>query len=366
MAHHFAARALISSLTNSTCALSNVDLIDQTTFWDANGVHWDAHRIGWAIAGGCSILFVVVKPLLSIAAIVTEAFGVYCGTSTSFAFANIYLEIIDFVSVTIALYGLFILYSLTREDPKADLNFNIVALVFYQGFVFTYLQKFGVIEGTQYWTATNVSEGLNALVTTVEMILIALFQLYAFSVGDYSDFAIDVYYSFKYWFDLARNKPYTRSSTAYSAQVTASGGNSYALASALDPSELAGDNMYDPARPWNTPEIWAGQHDGGSGLAGVGAMKKVEPEYAYPPRLRMYEGEMYPPSTASLVKEKSPVDGSEEEINYGEESGLEQREGEIGGEGMGSGRAHALSSQDVYSPLRGEDEDSRRQDGWAR
>lgn len=50
--------------------------------------------------------FVVLKPLISIAAIVTEAFGLYCATSQSFAFANVYLEIVDFVSVTVALYGL--------------------------------------------------------------------------------------------------------------------------------------------------------------------------------------------------------------------------------------------------------------------
>lgn len=65
--------------------------------------------------------------------------------------------------------------------------------------MFTILEHYGVITGTPYWsvslstpreiprltrgnrTATNVSEGLNALVTTAEMVLIALFQLYAFS-----------------------------------------------------------------------------------------------------------------------------------------------------------------------------------------
>jgi hypothetical protein len=30
--------------------------IDQSKFWDADGIHWEPHRIGWAVAGGCSVL----------------------------------------------------------------------------------------------------------------------------------------------------------------------------------------------------------------------------------------------------------------------------------------------------------------------
>lgn len=48
----------------------------------------------------------IVKPALAIAAIITEALGVFCETSQSFAFANVYIEIVDFVCITIALYGL--------------------------------------------------------------------------------------------------------------------------------------------------------------------------------------------------------------------------------------------------------------------
>ena len=30
--------------------------IDQSKFWDSNGIHWTSHRIGWAVAGGCAVL----------------------------------------------------------------------------------------------------------------------------------------------------------------------------------------------------------------------------------------------------------------------------------------------------------------------
>jgi len=34
----------------------NTVAIDETEFWDANGVHWTPHRIGWTIAGVCAVL----------------------------------------------------------------------------------------------------------------------------------------------------------------------------------------------------------------------------------------------------------------------------------------------------------------------
>ena len=34
----------------------NAAEIDQSTFWDPNGMHWDAHKIGWTIAGACALL----------------------------------------------------------------------------------------------------------------------------------------------------------------------------------------------------------------------------------------------------------------------------------------------------------------------
>lgn len=30
--------------------------VDQSSFWSSDGLNWDAHRIGWAISGGCAVL----------------------------------------------------------------------------------------------------------------------------------------------------------------------------------------------------------------------------------------------------------------------------------------------------------------------
>lgn len=39
-----------------TCPSDNTQAIDQTDFWSSSGIDWDAHRIGWAIAGSCSVV----------------------------------------------------------------------------------------------------------------------------------------------------------------------------------------------------------------------------------------------------------------------------------------------------------------------
>ena len=43
-----------------TCEADNTAAVDQSDFWSSDGIDWDAHRIGWAISGGCAAL---VRPL---------------------------------------------------------------------------------------------------------------------------------------------------------------------------------------------------------------------------------------------------------------------------------------------------------------
>ena len=39
------------------CSVSeNTIDTDQSSFWDSSNLHWDSHKIGWAVAGGCTIL----------------------------------------------------------------------------------------------------------------------------------------------------------------------------------------------------------------------------------------------------------------------------------------------------------------------
>ena len=38
------------------CPSSNTDAVDQSSFWNSGSLNWDAHRVGWAVAGGCTVI----------------------------------------------------------------------------------------------------------------------------------------------------------------------------------------------------------------------------------------------------------------------------------------------------------------------
>lgn len=37
-----------------SCPSDNAQAVDQSSFWNSNGVDWDAHRVGWVISGSCA------------------------------------------------------------------------------------------------------------------------------------------------------------------------------------------------------------------------------------------------------------------------------------------------------------------------
>ncbi|KAG7439476.1 DUF300-domain-containing protein [Guyanagaster necrorhizus] len=297
------------------CASDNQDAVDQSSFWSPNGVNWDAHRIGWAIAGGCSVLtliitlvtamkhakhysmpneqrqilriiympavyaiisffsyrffrsytyyslievayeavtlsafilllieyvaatasahsaenaiarkdksklpipfcywryrptkpyfmytvkwsvlqYVIIRPLCSIVGIVCEKYNVLCESEGfDFHYANAYMEIVDFFSISISLYGLLLFYGLTKEElagrrPLAKFLCIklIVMLPWYQSFVFSWLEG-RVIHATEYWTAANIANGLNALAICIEMVFFSALMLWAYTPAEYT------------------------------------------------------------------------------------------------------------------------------------------------------------------------------------
>ncbi|KAJ8696826.1 hypothetical protein PTI98_006659 [Pleurotus ostreatus] len=340
-----------------SCPSTNSNEVDQSSFWDSGGIHWDQHRIGWAIAGACTLVtviissisvlkhcrnytnptqqrqilrilymppvyaiisfisyrffrqytyyslievvyeaitmsafllllidyvaesasghnvdnaisrkakskllfpfccwryrptkayfmytlkwsvlqYVIIRPVVSIVGIICQAAGVLCESQGFDArYANVYLESIDFVSISVALYGLLLFYDLTREELRGKrplakfLSIKLIVMfTFYQSFVFTALEG-RVIKPTQYWTETNIADGLNALAICIEMILFSCLMFWAYtpneykrragepptSIGkplwdsiNYSDFAVEIVGSVRFFMDYFRGKP---------------------------------------------------------------------------------------------------------------------------------------------------------------
>ncbi|KAF4622085.1 hypothetical protein D9613_009583 [Agrocybe pediades] len=330
--------------------------INQSKFWDANGIHWSTHRIGWAIAGGCTVVtivisivsilqhyrnytnpaqqrqilrilymppvyaiisffsyrfyrdytyysfiqiayeavtlsafllliieyvastatghsaekalerkdksplpmpfccwryrptkayfmytvkwsvlqYVIIRPAASIAGIICEKLDILCeADGYSLKYASIYIDGLDFISISIALYGLFVFYGLTKEelaDKRPLAKFLSIKLIvmftFYQTFVIKALHS--KIHATAYWTTTNIANGLNALCICVEMIFFSALMWWAYTAKEYerapgspptsirkplwdsinfSDFAREIINSMRFYANTVRGKP---------------------------------------------------------------------------------------------------------------------------------------------------------------
>ncbi|KAJ7497348.1 DUF300-domain-containing protein [Mycena latifolia] len=303
-----------ASATTTGCPSDNTSAVDQTSFWSSGSLNWDSHRIGWAIAGGCTVVtliislisvlghcrnytnpkpqrqilrilymppvyavisflsyrffrdytyyslvevgasatnsalarlllieyvadsatghsaenaiarkdkrrllfplccwryrptkayfmytvkwsvlqYAIVRPAVSIAGIICQALNVLCESQGfSVKYADVYLEAVDFVSISFALYGLLLFYSLTKDELVGRRPLSkflsiklIVMFTWYQSFVFSAMSD-RVIKATTYWTATNIANGLNALAVCIEMIFFSALMLWAFTPNEY-------------------------------------------------------------------------------------------------------------------------------------------------------------------------------------
>jgi len=176
--------------------------------------------------------------VVSVVAIIAQAKNVLCENGGfNFHFVYSYVEIVDFISISVALYGLIIFYGLTHSElvgrrPLAKfLSIKLIVMfTFYQSFVFSLLEG-RVIHATKYWTETNIADGLTALTICIEMVFFAILMLWAYPASEYknnelkktnifralwdsinfSDFAVEIIREFKFFFDYLRNKPGTHS-----------------------------------------------------------------------------------------------------------------------------------------------------------
>ncbi|KAF7305370.1 hypothetical protein HMN09_00789200 [Mycena chlorophos] len=147
------------------------------------------YTVKWSV-----LQYIIFRPLISIIGIICQYYNVLCDTqSYDPRFASVYLSAIDFITITVALYGLLLFYGLTHEEladkhPGPLAKFLCIKLIvmftFYQSFVFDLLEG-RVIHATEYWTETDIANGLNALVICVEMVFFAIGMGWAYPATEY-------------------------------------------------------------------------------------------------------------------------------------------------------------------------------------
>lgn len=191
------------------------------------------YTVKWSV-----LQYVIIRPLASIAGIISEHYHVLCHSEGyTWRYAALWIEIVNFISISIALYGLLVFYGLVKEElegrrPMAKfLSIKLIVMfTFYQSFVFSFLEG-KVIHATQYWTETNIANGLNALAICIEMAFFSAFMHWAYTAQEYqrkegtpptsiwrplwdsinySDFAQEIWGSMVFFVDYTKGKPSAR------------------------------------------------------------------------------------------------------------------------------------------------------------
>ncbi|RKP07457.1 organic solute transporter Ostalpha-domain-containing protein [Thamnocephalis sphaerospora] len=148
-----------------------------------------------AFLSGCRLLvlqYIVVKPCVTVAAIVAHAYNRLCPSSFSPQYANIWIKLINTVSMLAAMQGLVLIYLAIRTEIQSHepfMKFLAVKLAIFliaiQTMIFGVLAHAHVFPTLPYWTPENIATGLNALVISIELIAFALFHMFAFDYYEY-------------------------------------------------------------------------------------------------------------------------------------------------------------------------------------
>ncbi|XP_022539092.1 transmembrane protein 184A [Astyanax mexicanus] len=144
-----------------------------------------------------TLQFCVVKPIMAVITILLQAFGKYHDGDFNVTGGYLYITIIYNVSVSLALYALFLFYSATSDllrPYEPVLKFltikSVIFLSFWQGMVLAILERCGVIpealviDGHQVGAGT-VAAGWQNFIICIEMFFASIALRYAFTYNVY-------------------------------------------------------------------------------------------------------------------------------------------------------------------------------------
>lgn len=146
-----------------------------------------------------TLQFCLIKPVMALITLVLQAFNLYKDGNFAPASGYLYITIIYNVSVSLALYALFLFYHATREllsayDPvwKFLTVKSVIFLSFWQGVLLAILEHAGAIspiyskEGVETARVGTVSAGYQNLFICIEMFFAAIALRFAFPHSVYS------------------------------------------------------------------------------------------------------------------------------------------------------------------------------------
>ncbi|KAJ6007679.1 hypothetical protein N7540_011655 [Penicillium herquei] len=136
--------------------------------------------------------YCIIRVLMTIVAVATQATGRYCEESLSPAFAYIWVVVIESVSVTIAMYCLIQFYIQIKDDIKEHSPFLkilsiklVIFLSFWQSEVISLLMSSGIVSGSKKVNTIDLKYSLPELLINIEMFIFAVLHLWAFPTKPY-------------------------------------------------------------------------------------------------------------------------------------------------------------------------------------
>ncbi|KAI9371242.1 organic solute transporter Ostalpha-domain-containing protein [Aspergillus egyptiacus] len=137
--------------------------------------------------------YCLLRVLMTIVAVITQKFDVYCEQSLNPAFAHIWVLVIECVAVTIAMYCLVQFYIQIKEEISEYRPFLkilsiklVIFLSFWQTSLISFLYSSGVITASEKIAAPDLKVSLANLIISVEMALFAILHLWSFPWKPYT------------------------------------------------------------------------------------------------------------------------------------------------------------------------------------
>lgn len=147
-----------------------------------------------------TLQFCFIKPIMAILTLFLTSIGMYEEGNWSTSQGYIWITITYNVSISLALYGLFLFYTATRDllSPyRPVLKFltvkSVIFLSFWQGFLLAILAAFSVIdnvlddEGNEIISRATIAAGWQNFFICIEMFFAAIALRYAFGVSAYAE-----------------------------------------------------------------------------------------------------------------------------------------------------------------------------------
>ncbi|KAJ3149317.1 hypothetical protein HDU86_006952 [Geranomyces michiganensis] len=162
-----------------------------------------------------TLQYVVLRPMTTMIAVITQLVGRYCEDSMSPRFAHVWVIVINGISVTVAMFTLVQIYTTVKSElknhnlvlkfisikvcakiKKKGVHFFCLTILssaplylpkfviffsFWQTVTFSALAHTNVVRSTPHWSQTEVAASANAFLICFEMAIAALLHVKAFS-----------------------------------------------------------------------------------------------------------------------------------------------------------------------------------------